>query len=172
MVRGQSCVASGDSRVCCSLYRYCSAPEPSHNLPEAVEPGFEVLDDLLSELVRLGEVVDVGQARIPEPEETQAGLVAGHEIVMAVAAPASVRVLLLMPGGSALVPILWVVAFDELGEMFEAHRLLLQRVVDVRPVVVVPDLFRPGAGAGLDGLYRFIRTVFPRLRRETQSIDE
>ena len=44
--------------------------------------------------------------------------------------------------------ILRVVAVDEVRQILEAHRFLLQRMVDIGPVVVEPDLLRPGIRAG------------------------
>ena len=41
-----------------------------------------------------------------------------------------------------------VVALDEVRQVLVAHRLLLERVVDVGAVVVVPDLLRPRVRAG------------------------
>ena len=45
-------------------------------------------------------------------------------------------------------PVLRVVARDEIRQILEPHRLLLQRVVDVGAVIVVPDLFGPRVRAG------------------------
>ena len=42
----------------------------------------------------------------------------------------------------------WVVALDEVRQVLVAHRLVLERVVDVGEVVAVPDLLRPRVRAG------------------------
>ena len=46
------------------------------NFAEAVEGGFEVFDDLFSEVVWFGQVVQVDQAVVLEPEDIETGLVA------------------------------------------------------------------------------------------------
>ena len=45
-------------------------------------------------------------------------------------------------------PVLRVVAVDEVRQILEAHRFFLQRMVNIGAVVVVPDLLRPGVRAG------------------------
>ena len=44
--------------------------------------------------------------------------------------------------------ILWIVAFDEVGEVFGFEGVLFEGVVDIGAVVVKPDLFSPGILAG------------------------
>jgi hypothetical protein len=45
--------------------RPCKARQ---NLTKAVKTGFEILDDFHREFVRFGQVVEIGEALVPEPE--------------------------------------------------------------------------------------------------------
>lgn len=58
------------------------ARQPREHLAEAGKARFQVLDDLLGQLVRFGQVVQVGEALVLEPEQIEAGLVAGDQLVV------------------------------------------------------------------------------------------
>ena len=120
--------------------------------PKAVQARFEVFDDLLGQLVRFRQVVEVGEAFVFEPEDIETGLVARGEFFVCVLAPAAVGVLFGVPLRLAFVAVRGAVAFDEPGEVFEAQRLLFQGVMDIRPVVVVPDFLGPGVLASFAAL--------------------
>ncbi len=47
---------------------------------EAFESGFDVLDDLLGEVGGLGQAVEVGEAVVLQPEEVEAGFIAGGQL--------------------------------------------------------------------------------------------
>ena len=103
----------------------------------------------LGEVGGFGQVIQIGQVFVLEPEDVEADLVARPEFLITVAAPTAFRCVLLVPRCLTLVPVLRVVTAGEIRQVLEAHRFLLQRVVNVGAVVVVPDLLRPGARAGL-----------------------
>ena len=130
------------------MWAHLSRSETGEHLAEALQACFEVFDDLFGEVVGLRQVVQVRQALVLEPENIEAGLVAHPDLLITVTAPASFGCVLLVPGRLALVPVLRVVAADEIRQVLIAHRLLLQRVVNIGAVVVVPDLLRPGIRAG------------------------
>ncbi|MNH21177.1 hypothetical protein D3C79_809740 [compost metagenome] len=65
-----------------------------------------------------------------------------------VLAPATFRVVSLVPGFLTIVAVLRVIAGDEILQILETQRLLLQRMMDVGAVVVDPDLSRPRFLAG------------------------
>ena len=123
-------------------------PQPREHLSKSVKSGFQILDDLLGKLVWLGQVVQIHQTLVLEPQDIEAGLVTGRQFLVAVAAPAALGSIPFVPGGLATLAIARVVALDEFRQVLVAHRLLFERVVDVGPVVVVPDLLRPRVRAG------------------------
>ena len=92
-------------------------PQHRQHLPKAVKPGLQVLDDLLGELVRLRQVVQIDQALVLEPEDVEAGLVPGRQLLVAVAPPAALGRFPLIPRGLAPVAVARVVALDEPGQV-------------------------------------------------------
>ena len=64
-------------------------PQPREHLPKALKPSLQILDDLFGEFVRFGQVFQIDQALVLEPEEVEAGLVAGRQFLVAVAPPAA-----------------------------------------------------------------------------------
>ena len=78
------------------------APIPPHvteflqrrrNCPEAVQPRLEVLDDLFGQFIRFGQVIQIGEALVFQPENIQAGFVARNDLIIAELAPAAFGVL-------------------------------------------------------------------------------
>jgi|SRR5215203_6939572 hypothetical protein len=59
------------------LERLSDLTKSSQHCAEAVEPGFQILDDLLSKFVGFGEVVEISKALVLEPENIEASFVAG-----------------------------------------------------------------------------------------------
>ncbi|MGP1678768.1 MAG: hypothetical protein ACTS6J_16630, partial [Burkholderiales bacterium] len=53
----------------------------------------QVVDDFLRNHFGRWQVVGVGERMVPEPEDVEAGFVAGDEFVIGVRAPAAIRVL-------------------------------------------------------------------------------
>lgn len=107
----------------------------------------DVFDDALREYFRLGEIIEVGEAVVFQPEEVEAGLVACGQLSVRELPPAAGGIFLGVPRFLPLVAVLRIVARDELGEIVEAERLPFQRVVDVGAVVVIPNLGRGGSFA-------------------------
>ena len=62
---------------------------------EAVEASFQVFDDLFGKVVGPGQVVQVRQALVLEPEYVEAGLVAGRQFFAVVTAPTALEQVLL-----------------------------------------------------------------------------
>ena len=83
---------------------------------EIFESGFDVLDDVLREVFRVGQVVEVGEAAVFEPKEVEAGFVAGVDFLAAEFPPATFGVLLQVPGFFADMPVGGMVAGDEVGQ--------------------------------------------------------
>ena len=86
---------------------------PIQDPAEARQAGFEVVDDLCGQFLGFGEVVEVGEALVLEPEDVEAGLVASGDLFVGVAAPAAVRCSGLVPGCGAFVAVLRVVALTK-----------------------------------------------------------
>ena len=93
--------------------------------------------------VGVGKIGGVFEGVVFEPEDVEAGFVAGDEFVVGVGTPAAVG-FLVGPGGFASVPIRRVVAFHELVEVFALERIGLEREVFVGAEVVDPELLGPG----------------------------
>ena len=47
----------------------------AEHLAKAIKPSFQILDDLLGELVRFRQVIQIDQALVLEPEDIEAGAV-------------------------------------------------------------------------------------------------
>ncbi len=65
-------------------------------------------------MLKRGEVVEAGEAFVFEPEEVEAGFVAGGSFFICTFAPAGFGVRFRFPSGLALVAVFGVVAVDEL----------------------------------------------------------
>jgi hypothetical protein len=61
--------------------------QPRQNLAKTIEVRLQVLNDLFRQLVRLGQIVGIGKAFVPQPENIEAGFIAGDQIVIGVSAP-------------------------------------------------------------------------------------
>lgn len=114
---------------------------------KTTQTGRDILDDLFGEVRRFGEIIEVRKGVIFQPKQIEAGFVAGGEFRKRELPPTALRVLFGMPGFLPLLAVRRVVAVNELAEIFEAERLAFQGVVDVGPVVVVPDLLGRGTFA-------------------------
>ena len=68
------------------------------NGAEALQASLNVVDDFLSQVRGLREIVEIGEAVILEPEEVEAGFIAGNELVVAILPPTAFRVLFGVPG--------------------------------------------------------------------------
>ena len=114
---------------------------------------FEVVDDFLGDDVGIGEIGGVFEGIVFEPEDVEAGFVAGNEFVVVVCAPASIW-FLVGPGGCAVVSVassplvrpveMAIVAGHELIQIFALQWIGLEREVLVGAEVVDPELLGPG----------------------------
>lgn len=111
--------------------------------PKTTQPRLQVLNDLLGQLIRLRQIIEVGETFVLEPEDIETGFITAHEFFVGIFTPAALRTLFPIPGRLPLVPVLCIVAIDELNQVLKTQRLLLQRVMDVGSVVVLPDFLRP-----------------------------
>ena len=80
------------------LIQLLCLPQTREHLAKTIQAGFEVFDDLFSQIAGFGQVVQVGQALVPEPEDVQTRLVARYDLLIPVAAPTAFRCILLVPG--------------------------------------------------------------------------
>ena len=99
----------------------------------------QVLHDILGQLLRGGQVVQVGQGLVLDPEDIQAGLVPGKDLLRREAVPAAFRVLLIS-GLMALMPVLRVVTLNKVLQIPKGHGTLLEGKVHIGPQIVYPDL--------------------------------
>ena len=127
-----------------------SFAKAGQNGAKAGQAGFQVFYDLLRQLVGFRQIVEVGETLILQPEDIEAGFITGCQFLVGVPTPAAFRVLPGIPRCFSLVPILRVVAVDELGQMLKTERLLLQRVVDVGAVLLAPSNEPARLATGID----------------------
>jgi hypothetical protein len=99
------------------------------HLPEAVESSFEVFNDLLCQIVRLWQVIEVCEALVFKPEDVEARLVARGQLLVSELAPATFRVLFGIPSCFALLSVLRIVTIDEVSKVLKTERLL-QALID------------------------------------------
>src|SRR5436309_1348975 len=105
-----------------SAFDFMSASKVIRNKPELFEGGLEVVHDFLGDDVGIGKVVGGFEALVLEPEDVEAGFVAGNKFVIVVGAPAAVW-FLLGPRRFTLVAIGRVVALHKLVEVFALQRI-------------------------------------------------
>ena len=60
---------------------------------EVVQAGFDIFDDVFVQIFRIGKVVQVGETFVFEPEDVQAGFVAGDDVGVGIFAPAAFGIL-------------------------------------------------------------------------------
>lgn len=97
--------------------------------------------------------------------ETQ--LVAAHNLVDSEATPTSIGVVVLVVGLIALIDMAGPVAFKEVGKVRLGHWVLLQRVVNVRTIVVNPHLSGLHALAAGTVLEEYNVSLYARLVEDT-----
>lgn len=110
-------------------------PQVRSNRGELVQRGLQVFGDFGCNYVRIGQICCVLKTLVFQPEDIQAGFVALHEIVVGERAKTL--------GFFAFVPVLGVVAADEVVEMLALQRICLQREVLIRSKVVDSELVSP-----------------------------
>ena len=98
------------------------------NAPELLQRGFQALHNLPRQNCRIGQVAGVLQAPVLEPEDVQAGFIPFHQIVIA----ESPEALCLL----SFVPVLGMVAFDEILQVLLLERIGLEGEMLVGPQVV------------------------------------
>ena len=99
----------------------------------------EVLDDVVGERFGFGEIVEVGEGFVLDPEDIEARLVTLQDFIDAELTPTSVGILRrirFLP----LVAVDRIVARNKIPQVGVAHRILLQGEMDVGAEVVYPDL--------------------------------
>jgi hypothetical protein len=63
-----------------------------HDLLKTLDTCFEVFDDLFSKHIRIGEVVQICQAFVSDPEDVQAGFVTGDDVFIGEFSPSAVGI--------------------------------------------------------------------------------
>ena len=106
----------------------------------------QVLDDLLGQLIGAGEVVQIGQRLVLDPEDIQAGLIPLQDLFDLETAEASLGVLL-RPSLVTVMAIGGVIASNEVFQISVGHGVLLQGEVNVGSEIVDPDLLGLHLGA-------------------------
>src|SRR5690606_35103700 len=116
--------------------------------PELLQRSLQILYDLGGEHSRFRQVSAIFQAVVLQPEYVEARLVTGHDLVVAVLAPAAFGTCAVRGGGGtpsllALATVIGVVASHEVLEVVVLEWVGLQRVLDVGAVVVEPHVLGP-----------------------------
>ena len=102
---------------------------PRH-LPEALRGRFQVFDDVVRRLVRVRQVVQIGEALVLKPEEIEAGLVPDRHFLVTEATPPTIGIRLRVSGFLALMKVFGMVALNEVPQVLQFQGVLLQGVVD------------------------------------------
>lgn len=102
-----------------SASRLTNSAQARQHGPKTTQPRLQVLNDLLRQLIRLRQIVQIREALVLEPEDIQAGLVARGQFLVCVLTPAALRTLLRVPRRFPFVPVLCVVAIDELNQVLK-----------------------------------------------------
>lgn len=118
------------------------------DLPKALHAGLQILDDLLSQDIRVRQVVQVREAFVLDPGDVQAGLVSGDDILVRELPPSSFGILLYIEGFLAFIDVGRVIAVDEVSEVFKLQWVLFQGEVYVGPEIIEPDISGPGIFGG------------------------
>ena len=118
-----------------------------HQLVEAIQCGLQILNDIRSQFVGIGQAVQIGQGLVLDPEDVQTGLVPFQDILRAEPPPAAIGVGF-RPGFLPFVAVLRVVAADKVIQIGIGHGMLLQCEMDVGAEIVNPDIFRLPLWAG------------------------
>lgn len=116
-------------------------------LLKALQCALEVFDDVVSQHVGRGQVVQIGKGLVLDPEDIEAGLVPRKDVGNIEFAPAAIRVIF-APRFGAFVPILRMITGDEVQQIRILHRMLFQRKVNVGAEIIDPDGLRLRFGAG------------------------
>ena len=114
---------------------------------KALQCALQIFDDIIGQYIRRGKAVQIGKGLVLDPEDIETGLVPRKNIGNVEFAPAAIRVLL-APCLGALVPILRVIAGDEIQQIGVLHRVLLQREVDIGAEIIDPYGLRLRLSAG------------------------
>lgn len=115
--------------------------------PKALQCALEVFDDIIGQHVRRGQAVQIGKGFVLDPEDIETGLVPRKDVGNVEFAPAAIRIIF-APRFGAFIPILRMIAGDEVQQIGILHRMLFQRKVNVGAKIVDPDGLRLRFGAG------------------------
>jgi hypothetical protein len=73
------------------LRLYCFL-QASENFSEAIQARLKILDNIFGQIVRLWQVIEVGEALVLQPEHVRAGFVARDQLFVRVASPATLGI--------------------------------------------------------------------------------
>ena len=102
--------------------------QASRHIPERCQRSLQVLDDFLVQYIGRWQIVQIVLAVVLQPEDIQAGLVAGHQVLIAIELEAL--------DGGPLVAVARVVAGDEVLQVIEFERARLEREMLVGTQVI------------------------------------
>ena len=118
-----------------------------HQLVETIQCGLQILNDIRSQFVGIGQAVQIGHGLVLDPKDVQTGLVPLQDVLNGESAPATIGVGF-RPGFRSFVAVFRVVAADEVLQIHIGHGMLLQDEVNVGAEIVNPDIlclpFRAG----------------------------
>ena len=110
-----------------------------HQFVEAIHCGLQVLDNISCQHIGIGQAIKVCQGLVFDPEDIQAGLIPLQDFFNAEFAPTAIGILL-GPSFGALMPVLRVIALNEIQQICICHRILLQCEVDIGSEIINPDI--------------------------------
>ena len=67
------------------------------NFPKTIQSRLKIVNNLKGQLIRFGQIIQIGQALILQPKNIQTGFVACHDLINAEPAPAPLGIALLTP---------------------------------------------------------------------------
>ena len=91
-----------------------------HNLSKTGKSGLQVFNDFGCQLLRLRQIIKVGQTFVFEPKNIQAGFIPSEYLVIRECTPPPLRVRFRVPGFPPSPTVLWVIALDKILQVFKA----------------------------------------------------
>lgn len=116
-------------------------------LAKLIHGGLQIFHDILSQFFRGGQVVQVGQRFILDPENVQTGFVPGKNVLYRKAAPTTFGIFL-APGFLAFKAIFRIVALNKILQIGEGHGMLFEGKVHIGPQIIEPDFLGLAFRAG------------------------
>lgn len=90
------------------------------NFPKTIQSRLKIVNNLKGQLIRFGQIIQIGQALILQPKNIQTGFVACHDLIKTVFTPAAFRIVLFVPGFLTLMTIERVITGNEFLQILKA----------------------------------------------------